>query len=104
MDFRQFDKVLEKQLDRVKEVLSSKAVEYSADEDRLSNFKTAAALQGVPLSEALRGMMVKHTVSIYDMIGSRQTYSIDQWDEKITDHINYLILLRAVIIEESGAD
>jgi len=55
-------------------------------------------------------MMAKHTVSIYDMCGSGEIYDIAKWDEKITDHINYLLLLRALVedvmimIEESGSD
>jgi hypothetical protein len=42
-------------------------------------------------------MMAKHTVSIYDMCNSGKEYSIDMWNEKITDSINYLLLLRALI-------
>ena len=53
------------------------------------------------MAKALAGMMVKHTVSIYDMINNPDTtYDMDVWNEKITDHINYLLLLRAVVIEE----
>ena len=36
--------------------------------------------------------MVKHTVSIYDMLSSSSDYSSEMWEEKITDHINYLHL------------
>lgn len=45
-------------------------------------------------------MMAKHTVSIYDMCNSGLKYPIELWNEKITDHINYLLLLRAIIEEE----
>ena len=45
-------------------------------------------------------MMAKHTVSIYDMCNSGQKYPIELWNEKITDHINYLLLLRAIIEDE----
>lgn len=48
--------------------------------------------------------MAKHTVSIYDMARSEETFPLEKWDEKITDHINYLILLRAVVVEENEAD
>jgi hypothetical protein len=80
-------------------VLGSKGNEY-ATEDRLHNFKVAAELQSETPQESLGGMMAKHTVSIYDMIRSPQTFTRAQWDEKITDHINYLILLRAIVEEE----
>jgi len=101
MDFEEFDRVLETQLDRVKTVLGHKAAEY-ATEDRLHNFKVAAILRGISPREAVAGMMVKHTISIYDMTSSHSEFVDDIWDEKITDHINYLILLRAVIQEEKG--
>jgi hypothetical protein len=47
-------------------------------------------------------MMAKHTISIYDMCyGDRngKTYSLELWDEKITDSINYLLLLKALVTE-----
>lgn len=101
MTAEQFTKVLEEQIDRTRKVLDSKAVEYADDVDRLANFKAAAALQGTNQADALGGMMAKHTVSIYDMLATRaQEYTSLQWEEKITDHINYLILLRAVVQEE----
>ena len=90
---------MKKQLDKSVEVLCSKAKEY-ATTDRLHNFKVAAQIQGISTSEALVGMMAKHTVSIYDMVRSGNAYSAEMWDEKITDHINYLLLLKAVIEEK----
>lgn len=89
---------------RSRDVLCSKADEYVGQQgDRLSNFKHAAHLQNLCLPAALGGMMCKHTVSVYDMIGRYQngeTFSEEKWDEKIGDSLNYLILLKAVLIEE----
>ena len=62
----------------------------------------AAGLQGCLPREALGGMMAKHTVSVYDMINSCDTFPIALWDEKITDHINYLLLLKAIVVEEAA--
>ena len=75
---------------------ASKSKEYSTDEDKLHNFKVAAAIQNVTPIQALAGMMCKHTVSIYDMCQGG-TYSDEMWDEKIGDSINYLLLLRALV-------
>jgi hypothetical protein len=98
----EFEKVLYNQLANCTEVLIVKAAEY-ATEDRLHNFRVAAKLQGTTMRAALAGMMAKHTTSVYDMCvncdGRLQT--MEKWDEKITDHINYLLLLRAIIEEES---
>lgn len=104
MNAAAFNKVLEDQIDIVTAVLGSKAGEYADDTDRLHNFKASATLQGISPLEALRGKMAKHTISIYDMIGSGEAFPLAKWDEKITDHINYLILLRALIVEQEEED
>ena len=50
---------------------------------------------------ALAGMMAKHIISIYDMcFTDRKTFELAVWEEKITDSLNYLFLLKAVIKEE----
>ena len=45
-------------------------------------------------------MMAKHTVSVYDMCNIGDNYPLELWSEKITDSINYLILLRALVEEK----
>lgn len=99
MNAVQFVKVLDEQVTRTYDILASKAAEYADDEDRLHNFKAAASLLGTSPMKALAGLMSKHTVSIYDMVSSGEFFPLEKWDEKITDHINYLVLLRALIIE-----
>lgn len=99
MKTEQFNQVVEEQLKRCTDILIVKAREYATD-DRLHNFKVAAELENCTPRKALAGMMAKHTVSIYDMCNSGQKYPIELWNEKITDHINYLLLLRAIIEEE----
>ena len=76
--------------------------EYPGDrEDRRSAFKIAASLQDCTPQRALVGMMAKHIVSLYDMCYSKNTTFTKQlWDEKITDSLNYLFLLAAIIREE----
>lgn len=81
------------------DTLMKKAKEYATDGDRLHNFKVAAAVQGITPNAALAGMMAKHTVSVYDMIGTGETYPMDLWEEKIKDSINYLFLLWALLNE-----
>jgi hypothetical protein len=97
-----FKRIVEWQVTRCLDTLIVKAAEY-ATEDRLHNFKVAAEVQGTTPRQALMGMMAKHTVSIYDMGMSDKSFPIGMWDEKITDHINYLLLLKALVVEESRA-
>ena len=99
MNTTTFERLFEEQVNRSRSVLVSKAKEY-ATEDRLHNFKVAAALEGKTQEQALAGMMAKHTVSVYDMAESGLAYPIELWQEKITDHINYLFLLNAIVREE----
>lgn len=101
MNANHFEEVLEAQIKRIRDILVVKAAEYANDEDRLANFKAAADLRGCSVPQAISGVMVKHTVSIFSMLESKDTaFSMAVWDEKITDHINYLILLRAALVEE----
>ena len=97
-----FDIVLDETVERVTRTLGSKAVEYADDVDRLHNFKLAGELTGQDPKQVLAGFMAKHTISIYDMIRLDKTYPLSLWDEKIVDHINYLILLRAIVQEQEG--
>lgn len=103
----QFEALLNRRLERTRAVLGQKAGEYAAAGDRLHNFKRAGELRGHSAAETLAGMLVKHWVSIEDIV---TTYERDgvlppPWltDEKITDAVNYLILLEGVIEEARGS-
>lgn len=98
MKQEQFEKIIETQLQRVKDVLFMKQKEY-ATEDRLHNFRVVSGLRDCTMEQALGGMLSKHTVSIYDMIESGKEYEPEQWNEKINDHIVYLLLLQAITEE-----
>ena len=102
MTTEQFNSIFRDTVEKAFNLLNGKAAEYAESGDRLHNFKRAAELQGGTPIGALGGMMVKHTVSVYDLI-RRYEIGLDipqvLWDEKILDSINYLILLRAVVKE-----
>ncbi|MBQ3330832.1 MAG: hypothetical protein IJG87_06605 [Ruminococcus sp.] len=85
------------------ELLCSKGKEYAPGADRLIAFKKAAALQSCTQAEAALGMMAKHIVSVTDMVQSHEHYTTSRWIEKITDSINYLLILRAIVEETGGA-
>ena len=94
--------VFDEQVRLCADTLQKKTKEYTGDDtDRLGAFKAAAALQHATPQRALAGMMAKHIISIYDMCFSdRKTFELAVWEEKITDSLNYLFLLKAVIKEE----
>lgn len=103
MNNHNFNTNVQDTLGRCEDTLIKKAKEYASDKDRLHNFVQAAHLQGITPRQALAGMMAKHTVSVYDMAMSDQEYSAEQWDEKIGDHLNYLLILRAMVADERVA-
>lgn len=100
MNSADFVDALDEQVKICEEMLGAKAAEYATDDDRLHNFKVAAALKGETPKQALAGMMAKHTVSIYDMIRDDVDAPMVVWIEKISDHLNYLFLLKALVVEE----
>lgn len=103
MDSKYANKIIKDQLNYCEKLLCNKAKEYSLDKDRLSSFKTGASLQSITPKQCLLGMATKHFVSIADMIKSNKRFTIERWTEKITDSINYLVLLKVMVEEENYA-
>lgn len=97
-----FDEAIDKILTSARDMLIRKGEGYSTDEDRLHNFRIAAALNDSTMEQALWGMLTKHIVSIRDMVMSGETYDTDIWDEKLGDAINYLALLKAITVEKTS--
>ena len=106
MDNEQFLTTIHKQCSTCLEVLGKKEKLYGIKGDRLCQFKRAAVLQGISEVQALGGLMVEHTTTLYSMIAKETDHfslveDISQWDKVITNHINYLFLLKAQIEEIS---
>ena len=101
MKTEEFNKIVEDQLERIRSVLVKKADEYNLEEDRLGFFKRSAAFAQETPEQALYGFLLKHLQSITDMVQSGNSYSEDLWREKITDAMNYLVLLLG-LLEDTG--
>jgi hypothetical protein len=105
MNHKEFDEISSNILEKAAALRVIKAAHYATDKDRLANFEKAAKLTGDTVQASIAGMMVKHTVSIYDMVDEQYGQlgvpvphmEIEMWEEKICDHINYLLLLYASI-------
>ena len=97
-----FNRVLAKTHARMDKVLRSKAAEYAHGGDRLSNFKDAAAMNGCTPEQALWGFVTKHIIALKDFIKSGETRPLEQWEEKIGDIQNYMVLLEALLSERRG--
>lgn len=100
MTNKEFTEIAAEQIDYCLNLLGVKGKEYDTDSnDRLHTFKIAAELQHITPRQALAGMLAKHTVSIYDMCAEGE-HPLEKWTEKISDSINYLLLLKGIVIED----
>lgn len=100
-----FELIVDKQLKLCKDTLIIKGNEYAPDKyDRFAGFVRGANVMDTTPMKCLLGYFTKHLVSIQDMIkqdAQGRTHSTAEWDEKITDAINYLILLKAMGYEKA---
>jgi hypothetical protein len=101
----EFNDVVVRRCERIKTILTRKAAEYASEDDRLHNFKAAGKLLDTTPEEALLGFLMKHLVSVLDMVHDLpvQQKPLSLWDEKIGDAINYLILLEGLAVERDMA-
>ena len=104
MNHKEFNDVVTKELDYVRELLCSKSKEYDFGEDRFHSFKIGGQLQGISQEKCLLGYLTKHIISIYDMCGKVEEFSFEKFQEKITDYINYGLLLLGMIQEEKNKE
>jgi hypothetical protein len=100
-----FTEVVNNRLDQTMKVLLRKETEYATTTDRFHNFKVAARKLNCTPERALLGMMIKHVVSIEDIVDSLETdnpkLDVDLIYEKIGDNINYLILLEGMLLQRA---
>lgn len=98
MKAEEFQDLLHRRIELTKSVLSVKASEYASAADRFHNFKKAAAFTGETPAQVCIGFMMKHLVSVLDLVEATNP-SPEVIDEKIGDSINYLILLEGILKE-----
>lgn len=99
LNFDGFHRIVDRQFKQCYDVLFAKTGKYAADGDPLHNFNVASGLLGNLPREALAGMMSKHVVRLFDMIRDPSEIPMEQWDETITDTMNYLVLLKVMMAE-----
>jgi hypothetical protein len=98
MTNEEFAVILEARIESIRKIISSKAKEYAIG-DKLYNFKRAAEISRTTPAKALLGMLMKHVVSVIDLVEGSVPATSAMVDEKLGDAINYLILLEAVFKE-----
>ena len=94
-----FEQIVEDRIQKIRNTLSKKAGEYATGGNRFHNFDVAGRIADSSSEQALFGMMLKHIVSVMDIVESGDTTEA-QLDEKIGDTINYLILLEGIMLRK----
>lgn len=101
MTYSEFERLVVNRFKICARTLTEKAKQYAISDDRLIQFKVAAVLENRTPEQALQGMMIKHTIALNDFINNPQlNIPREQWEEKIVDSINYLVLLEALVKEK----
>lgn len=89
-----------KTLDRVKELLTVKALEYIRNDNPFHNFERGSDLLQLSRESVICSYMTKHIISIMDLVDDSDEQKIiseELIDEKINDTIAYLIILKAAM-------
>jgi hypothetical protein len=89
--------------------MNTKGAEYSGSDDKFANFKRLAAMQGLPIESIWLTYCTKHFDSIVSFVKKRNQGKTvaeieaglsEPIEGRILDMINYLAILRGMIIEE----
>jgi hypothetical protein len=96
-----FDTLVEKQIEECRALLTGKGKEYipDPDKDALGNFKESGADVGVSPMAVLLIFLNKHMRSIKAYVRTGKD-GAEPIGGRITDAINYLILLRGLVEDE----
>jgi len=100
MKIKDFNELLDKIHSRIDNTLANKGDEYSTNENKLHNFDKAGRMSNQTREKALMGMLLKHQVSLDDIVeklDNDELPTVEILEEKITDTLNYYILLEACI-------
>ena len=107
MEQEEFSDCVTEMIDLCLDTLSAKKAEYTVgDEDRLQEFKVTGVLAHESSFCMLKGKMSKHVAKVYMMLKKMdkgENFSEAQWNEVLKDNINYLLLLKALLMDEGAA-
>jgi hypothetical protein len=101
MTNEQFENLMDAAIAQERATLINKAGEYASDADRFHNFYAGAAISGQTPARTLWGFLVKHLVSVRDIVDGRKADRA-MLREKIGDCRNYLVLLEGLLLDEAA--
>jgi hypothetical protein len=99
-----FKRLFDTTVTELQMLLVVKGGEYAADNDRLANFREGARRTGLTPAQVLLVYLDKHYAAICNNIRDRQAGRARALSEpiegRVHDMINYLILYKALLVEE----
>lgn len=107
MTEERFEQIVDKTLNRIKEIIIIKGKEYRRNNNPFHNFDEGSKRTGLIREKVLDGMLLKHEISISDIINDLEKGilpNIDTVEEKFNDNLIYLILKKASIIDKIEQD
>jgi len=103
MTEKKFDFVIDKTLEKIKDVLITKGKEYRRNNNPFHAFEEGSKVTGFIREDILWGFALKHYISIQDIKAdlrwSKKLPTIEQVEEKYNDLLIYLLIEKASIID-----
>lgn len=103
MTDKAFEYQVEQTLDRIKELIIVKGKEYRRNNNPFHNFEQGALRKGVTRERILDGMLLKHEISIDDIIDDLDKNILPSKatvEEKFTDKLIYTIIQKISILDK----
>lgn len=103
MNAQDFDNIVKFCTNKITKMLgSTKADEYNLNKgNRFDTFYHGAAMSGETPEQVLYGFMLKHLVSVTDMVQSGQKFTAERFIEKVIDLANYEVLLLGILADQN---
>ena len=99
MTTERLHQIVAKQFDECEALLKQKNADYAPTHDAVGNFKEAAAELGSTPYQILGVYLRKHLCAISAFIRNNGQLESEPIEGRITDAINYLVFLRALIVD-----
>jgi hypothetical protein len=97
MNRNELNKIFEETVQECRDILFSKNMEYSKNENSLENFDSGAKIAEISVLKVWYIYFHKHLNSLETYIREGEVFSNESIEGRIYDIINYLIILRALI-------
>lgn len=88
---------IQNQMMTCEEILAKKFEDYGNHKDPYWHFNRAADLLEQTPEQVLMALFSKHLTCIVEMAEEPPYYTRERWQEKLTDAINYLLILSSMV-------